>query len=82
VNNIRKHARVDKAIIVLKFQKKKLGMTVVDNGIGFVKRAALSSSSSKSSLGLMSMQERADLIGANLKIESTSLDNRDRRKAS
>jgi PAS domain S-box-containing protein len=70
VNNTRKHARADKAIISLKFQKKKLGMRVTDNGIGFDKRAVLSSSSSKSSLGLMSMRERADLIGATLKIES------------
>ncbi len=45
-------------------------MVVSDNGIGFDIKEAATRASGKGSLGLMSMQERADLIGANLKIES------------
>jgi len=45
-------------------------MSITDNGTGFSTREAKARFSSKGSLGLMSMRERANLIGAHLKIES------------
>jgi signal transduction histidine kinase len=45
-------------------------MLVSDNGEGFDLQRALKKRGSKGSLGLMSMKERAELIGATLKIES------------
>ncbi len=69
INNIRKHAKANKATIEVSFQKKQLVMQVVDDGTGFDVKAA-STRGKKGSLGLMSMRERADLIGASLKIES------------
>ncbi len=45
-------------------------MEVMDNGAGFDVKKAYGSIEKKGSLGLMSMRERANLIGASLKIES------------
>jgi PAS domain S-box-containing protein len=70
LNNIRKHAKANNAIINLNFQKKHLSMMVVDDGTGFEIKQSNARASDKGSLGLVSMTERADLIGANLKIES------------
>jgi PAS domain S-box-containing protein len=70
LNNTRKHAKASQANIDLKFTPKRMKMIVSDNGEGFDHKKALKKSSDKGSLGLMSMRERADLIGATLKIES------------
>jgi PAS domain S-box-containing protein len=72
INNTRKHAKAGKAIIHLKFQKKQIAMEIVDDGIGFSPQEAKTRSGEKGNLGLLSMKERADLIGASLKIESAS----------
>jgi two-component system sensor histidine kinase DegS len=45
-------------------------MSVRDEGAGFDVSEAAAGASGKASLGLMSMRERADLIGASLSIES------------
>lgn len=45
-------------------------MSVNDNGVGFSTQEAEKYSGTKGSLGLMSMQERAKLIGAKLTIDS------------
>jgi signal transduction histidine kinase len=70
LNNIRKHAKATNATVSLTFQDTRLKMIVSDNGIGFDIKEAVTRASGKGSLGLMSMKERTDLIGANLKIES------------
>jgi PAS domain S-box-containing protein len=70
LNNSRKHAKSSRAVINLKFKKNGIEMLVSDNGTGFDVNEAATRSSLKGSLGLMSMQERAKLIGANLKIDS------------
>jgi PAS domain S-box-containing protein len=70
LNNIRKHAKAEKAVIEMKYQKKQMSMRVIDNGVGFDTQQATTRAGKKGSLGLMSMQERADLIGASLEIES------------
>jgi len=69
LNNIRKHAKANNTLIKLKFSTSRLSMSIIDNGIGFdVSDARLSSR--KSSLGMMSMEERAEYMGASLKIAS------------
>jgi signal transduction histidine kinase len=67
---IRKHARATLAELHLRFSGKGVLMVVSDNGVGFDTREAFARSSRQGSLGLMSMQERADLINAVLRIES------------
>jgi signal transduction histidine kinase len=70
VNNCRKHSRASKAVISLQFQENQIVMAVIDNGVGFDVHEAAARSGKKGSLGLISMQERANLIGANLMIAS------------
>lgn len=70
LNNCRKHSRASKVIINLRFNESLIEMEVSDDGIGFDTQLAATSSGLKGSLGLMSMQERAELMGANLSIES------------
>ncbi len=70
ISNARKHARVPSALVKLNFNDHKIIMLVSDKGIGFDPQKAVSRLGETGSLGLMSMQERARLIGANLKIDS------------
>ena len=70
LNNTRKHAKNNQALIGIRFNQGMIRMTVSDNGEGFNTREILRKSGSKGSLGLLSMRERADLINADLKIES------------
>jgi PAS domain S-box-containing protein len=70
LSNARKHSKAKDVFINLYFTDNLVKLTVTDNGVGFDVGGAATRSSLKGSLGLMSMQERAALIGADLKIES------------
>jgi PAS domain S-box-containing protein len=70
VNNARKHAKSSRVEIKLHFFETKVEMSVTDNGIGFDFAKTVARTSEKGSMGLMSMQERANLIGAKLTIDS------------
>ncbi len=70
LNNTRKHSNASQAKIDIRFDHKQIRMTVSDNGKGFDTKTALKKSGGQGSLGLTSMRERADLIGASLKMES------------
>ncbi len=72
LNNARKHSKATEVIINLKYLENLIQMTVQDNGAGFdiQKVKSESQASLRGSMGLTSMQERAKLIGADLKIES------------
>jgi signal transduction histidine kinase len=70
LNNVRKHAKASQADITLSFRETQLEMSVSDDGIGFDTKDTANRSIGKGSLGLMSMRERANLIGTNLKIIS------------
>ncbi len=70
LNNTRKHSKASQAEIDIRFEPNQVRMIVSDNGEGFNAAEALKRSGGRGSLGLMSMKERADLINADLKIES------------
>lgn len=70
MNNIGKHARADKVTISLVKTKKRLNLTIHDNGQGFDVDKAYTEVSLKGSLGLSSMRERAQLSGADFEIKS------------
>ena len=70
LNNVRKHSQATQVVISLTFQDTRMEMSVSDNGTGFDVKAALNRAKGQSSLGLLSMRERAKIIGADLKIES------------
>jgi signal transduction histidine kinase len=65
LNNIAKHARAAQATIALKKELRHIQLVISDNGRGFDPASVTSTS-----LGLSIMRERADAIGAELKIET------------
>lgn len=69
VSNIVKHAGAATALIHLDFRPAWLVVTVADDGRGFEPRRA-TSAGSWAGLGLEGMQERAELVGARLEINS------------
>jgi signal transduction histidine kinase len=64
LNNVVKHAGATKAEIRLHCREGSVGLTISDNGSGFDPQTV-----SPKSLGLRMMHERAEAIGATLKIE-------------
>jgi len=71
VNNARKHSNPDNVWLTLRPEEGSLLVTVEDDGCGFDKDAAGKNSNREGHLGLVSMQERADLIEAELSIDSS-----------
>jgi signal transduction histidine kinase len=64
ITNIVRHAGTNKAVVSLWFEAGRLSLKIEDKGKGFDMQ------SSKTSLGLLGMQERARLIGAGFSIAS------------
>lgn len=70
LNNIRKHARASLAEVCLDFDSDSVRLTVIDNGKGFDKQIEKQAIAG-GHMGLIGMRERARLIGADLKVQST-----------
>lgn len=70
VNNARKHARPGRILVRLEFTDTKVNLQVKDDGIGFDVEEAREKSSKNKSFGLLSMEERVDLLGGELHITS------------
>jgi PAS domain S-box-containing protein len=70
LNNARKHAAATAVEINLSFSPEFISLIINDNGKGFNIRKETTQAIKRGSLGLLSMQERAELISADLKIES------------
>ena len=67
MSNIRKHAQTSRVQVVLHVQQNNLCLQVQDWGRGFDPRAFVDD---MSHLGLVSMQERAQMLGGSFQIES------------
>lgn len=72
VNNARKHAAASLVRIKIEFQTGELRVSIRDNGKGFDVAQIRSSYSTRESLGLISMMERAELLGGLLEVQSAS----------
>ena len=70
INNARKHAAADNIWIRIMPGEDDLRITVEDDGQGFDPSAVQENANREAHLGLLSMQERAELIGADLEIRS------------
>jgi PAS domain S-box-containing protein len=70
LTNVRRHAGASRARIVLKFDGN-IVLTVEDNGRGFEVPQRIGDLASAGRLGLAGMQERAQLIGGELTIQSS-----------
>ena len=70
ISNIWRHSQATQAYVELKYLPHLLQLTVRDNGKGFSTGQQIEHNSQRG-LGLVGMRERAILIGANLKINSS-----------
>ena len=70
LTNIAKHAQAGYVKVSLYQNKSSLVLTVEDDGVGFDIRKALKQAVSGKSLGLITMQERAELLGGKFTIKS------------
>lgn len=66
LHNVLRHASADEAIVRIEFENDLLRVTIRDNGVGFDPSTA----ARPTSLGLLSMRERAAAIGASFSIIS------------
>jgi signal transduction histidine kinase len=72
LNNIRKHSGASSAHLNLWFQDDTVSVEVIDNGRGFNPEDMIDNRVRPDHIGLLSMKDRAELIGACLKIDSHS----------
>jgi len=68
--NIRKHAEATKAVIAVRFNDGRVTMTITDNGKGFEIPDRLDDLTATGRLGLVGMQERAQLLDGEFSIQS------------
>ena len=71
MNNIRKHAHASHVDLVLKFDLEYASVEVSDDGQGFDLSEALSDKVAKSSIGLITMKERAEMLGGRMDVNTS-----------
>jgi signal transduction histidine kinase len=69
--NVEHHARATNVAVTIAFKETEIVLKVVDDGIGFDVPAVIGISSAASRLGLVGMQERAEIFGGKLEINSS-----------
>jgi len=71
LNNIIKHSQAKDVNIRLEYRNAQVFVSIRDDGVGFDLNATRISRSRRPSLGLAGMQERAALLGGDVKIQSS-----------
>ncbi len=71
LTNIAKHAEAGYVKVSLNQNKSSIILTIEDDGKGFDTQKALNRAAAGKSLGLISMQERAELLGGGFSVKST-----------
>jgi signal transduction histidine kinase len=70
LRNIAKHANATRAAVEIKFDENKITVTISDDGRGFEPPENLGALTPTGKLGLAGMQERVQLLGGTLNLES------------
>jgi PAS domain S-box-containing protein len=70
LNNVQKHSGASKVLVALEFTDHTTKVTVSDDGRGFKIPERIGDLAKSDRLGLVGMQERAQLLGGNLTIDS------------
>ncbi|MEE8372377.1 MAG: sensor histidine kinase [Dehalococcoidia bacterium] len=71
LSNVERHSKATEVIVTLAFGEREVRVEVRDNGVGFKLPTRLEELPVVGRLGLLGIQERAELLGGNLDIEST-----------
>lgn len=69
-NNMYKYAEASEAFIDFQFQEELIMVTIRDNGVGFLKEELEKQDKKQSGFGISIMQERAQLLGGTLEVQS------------
>ena len=69
--NVEQHAEATRVAVTTTFTRDKAKLDVVDNGVGFSVPSVSGDFTASGQLGLISMQERAELLGGRLEIQSS-----------
>jgi signal transduction histidine kinase len=72
MTNIIRHAQPQHVWVELECRARQLELVIRDDGVGFDVRSALDRAERGESLGLLSMRERAELVGGQVQIQSLS----------
>jgi PAS domain S-box-containing protein len=70
LNNVARHAQAHNVRVEVALREGELRLLIQDDGVGFDVKAAREQASGGASMGLLSMTERARLLGGQLKVES------------
>ena len=70
LSNARRHAQATQVEVTLVFAPSQVRLTISDDGAGFELSGDLSSLARSGHFGLMSMQERAQLVGAHVELDT------------
>jgi PAS domain S-box-containing protein len=70
LNNIRRHSQATEASVRIEFSEHRIRLTIEDNGQGFSLPSEVGDLTRIGKLGLAGMQERAQLLGGTLTVES------------
>lgn len=70
LRNTTRHARASRAEVIVEFVDSKIKVSISDNGVGFKIPVNLGTLTQTGKLGLTGMQERAQLLGGSLKLDS------------
>ncbi len=70
LNNVKKHAAATQVNVSAIFSEDQIILTVQDNGQGFEVPEAMTDFASSGSFGMMGLQERAQLFGGNVVVQS------------
>lgn len=71
LNNVAKYAQASQVDILLDLAESDLRLIIEDNGVGFDVEDTSPSDDGRRSMGIISMRERAALVGGSFRIEST-----------
>ncbi len=70
LSNIKKHARADRVMVVVRFLHRQTLLEIRDNGVGFDVPENTTDLARNGSFGLLGLEERANLFGGDISIQS------------
>ncbi len=71
LRNIERHAEATRIAVTVTFAKHEVRLEVVDNGVGFSMVSGSGDFTASGQMGFLSMQERAELLGGKLEIQTS-----------